>query len=290
MSQLPETTTSSTSRKTKQKTKMKQTILLGAAMLCLHTLANGQTQINKKTNKPDLKTTEKAQAIVIDSAQWRKEYYVVNRDSAYADPRIALKKLVGGNRRFVEGKSIRPRQNMSTIKELEDGQAPFATIVGCSDSRVPNEMIFDQGLGDLFIIRTAGQVSSAASYGSMEFAVAKLKTKLIVVLGHTECGAVAAAVQRPENVPGHIVTLINEIKPAVAKCSHLPGDPVNNAVRQNVIDQVNNLRDLEPILHKKYIDGEILIVGAIYDIHTGKVEFIEETLYNLPRPKITETK
>ncbi len=290
MSQLPETTTSSTSRKTKQKTKMKQTILLGAAMLCLHTLANAQTQINKKTNKPDLKTTENAQAIVIDSAQWRKEYYVVNRDSAYADPRIALKKLVGGNRRFVEGKSIRPRQNMSTIKELEDGQAPFATIVGCSDSRVPNEMIFDQGLGDLFIIRTAGQVSSAASYGSMEFAVAKLKTKLIVVLGHTECGAVAAAVQRPENVPGHIVTLINEIKPAVAKCSHLPGDPVNNAVRQNVIDQVNNLRDLEPILHKKYIDGEILIVGAIYDIHTGKVEFIEETLYNLPRPKITETK
>ena len=290
MSQLPETTTSSTSRKTKQKTKMKQTILLGAAMLYLHTLANGQTQINKKTNKSDFKTAENTKTIVIDSAQWQKEYYVVNRDSAFADPRIALKKLAGGNKRFIEGKSIRPRQDMSTIKELENGQTPFATIVGCSDSRVPNEMIFDQGLGDLFIIRTAGQVSSAASYGSMEFAVAKLKTKLIVVLGHTECGAVAAAVQRPENVPGHIVTLINEIRPAVAKCSHLPGDPVNNAVRQNVIDQVNNLRDLDPILHTKYVDGEILIVGAIYDIHTGKVEFLEETLYNLPRPKAKETK
>jgi carbonic anhydrase len=174
---------------------------------------------------------------------------------------------------------------MNTIKSLENGQEPFAKIVGCSDSRVPNEMIFDQGLGDLFIIRTAGQVSAAASYGSMEFAVLKLKTKLIVVLGHTECGAVAAAVERPEDVPGHIVTLINEIKPAVAKCAHLPGNPVNNAVRQNVVDQVNNLRDLDPILHKKYLNGEILIVGAVYDIHTGKVEFLSETLNNLPQPK-----
>lgn len=227
-----------------------------------------------------------AETLVVDSVKWRKEHYIVNRDSAYADPRIGIKKLMGGNKRFVEGKSVRPRQDAKTIKLLETGQQPFATIVGCSDSRVPNEMIFDQGLGDLFIIRTAGQVSAAASYGSMEFAILKLKTKLLVVLGHTECGAVAAAVARPEDVPGHIVTLINEIKPSVAKCAHMPGDPVNNAVRQNVVDQVNNLRDLEPILHKKYVNGEILIVGAVYDIHTGKVEFLQETLLNLPRPKV----
>ena len=242
-------------------------------------LANPVLSQNKK-KKSKSNTTE-----VIDSAKWKKEHYVIDRDSAYADPRIALKKLMGGNKRFIEGKSIKPRQNTDMIKKLENGQEPFATIVGCSDSRVPNEMIFDQGLGDLFIIRTAGQVSAAASYGSMEFAVLKLKTKLIVVLGHTECGAVAAAVERPENVPGHIVTLINEIKPAVAKCAHLPGNQINNAVRQNVLDQVANLRDLEPILHKKYVDGEILIVGAVYDIHTGKVEFLEETLLNLPQPK-----
>lgn len=228
---------------------------------------------------------DRIKKVEIDSPQWRKEHYIVNRDSAYADPRIGITKLMGGNKRFVEGKTIKPRQDMNTIKSLEKGQQPFATIVGCSDSRVPNEMIFDQGLGDLFIIRTAGQVSAAASYGSMEFAVLKLKTKLIVVLGHTECGAVAAAVERPEDVPGHIVTLINEIKPAVAKCAHLPGNPVNNAVRQNVIDQVTNLRDLDPILHKKYKNGEILIVGAVYDIHTGKVEFLQETLHNLPQLK-----
>lgn len=234
---------------------------------------------SKKTKKESNKRTE------IDSTKWKKEHYIIDRDSAYSDARIGLKKLIGGNKRFVEGKSIKPRQNAETIKKLENGQAPFATIVGCSDSRVPNEVIFDQGLGDLFIIRTAGQVSAAASYGSMEFATLKLNTKLIVVLGHTECGAVAAAVERPDNIPGHIVTLINEIKPAVAKCSHLPGNPVENAVRQNVIDQVNNLRDLEPILHKKYINGEILIVGAVYDIHTGKVEFLKETLQNLPQVK-----
>ena len=255
--------------------------IIVAVILCLfvHSVGFGQTKKKKKT------TAQTTKVAAFDSVAWRKEYHIVNRDSAYADPRVGLQKLMGGNMRFVEGKSIRPRQDAETIKKLELGQKPFATIVGCSDSRVPNEMIFDQGLGDLFIIRTAGQVSAAASYGSMEFAALKLKTKLIVVLGHTECGAVAAAVARPEDVPGHIVTLINEIKPAVAKCSHLPGDPVNNAVRQNVIDQVAELRDLEPILHKKYINGEILIVGAVYDIHTGKVEFLPETLLSLPQLK-----
>ena len=251
-------------------------VILFLVCFCIGTISYSQ---EKKSVK------NRGKKVAVDSMQWSREHYLVDRDSAYADPKIALKKLIGGNKRFVEGKSLKPRQDMVTIKKLESGQAPFATIVGCSDSRVPNEMIFDQGLGDLFIIRTAGQVSAAASYGSMEFATLKLKTKLIVVLGHTECGAVAAAVERPEDVPGHIVTLINEIKPAVAKCAHLPGDPVNNAVRQNVIDQVYNLRDLEPILHKKYLNGEILIVGAVYDIQTGKVEFLQETLLNLPQKK-----
>ena len=249
---------------------MKKSILI---LLMLISSIGIYAQRAKKSNQK--RTT-------MDSVQWKKDHYIVNRDSAYVDPRVAIKKLMGGNKRFVEGKSIKPRQDMETIKKLENGQAPFATIVGCSDSRVPNEMIFDQGIGDLFIIRTAGQVSAAASYGSMEFAVLKLKTKLIVVLGHTECGAVAAAVERPENVPGHIVSLINDIKPAVAKSSHFVGNAVNNAVRQNVIEQVKSLRDLDPILHAQYIKGEILIVGAVYDIHTGKVEFLEETLIENP--------
>ena len=261
---------------------MKNLIFI-ASLLVAFNSATAQDK-KDKVKKPAISA-----AAVVGSKEWKKEHYVVNRDSAYSDPRIAIKKLIGGNRRFLEGKSIRPRQDHETIIKLEKGQQPFATIVGCSDSRVPNEMIFDQGLGDLFIVRTAGQVCAAASYGSIEYATLFLKTKLIVVMGHTECGAVAAAVQRPENPPGHIVTLINEIKPAVAKSSHLPGSAVNNAVRQNVLEQVKTLRDLEPILSRKYEKGEILIVGAVYDIHTGKVEFLEETLANLPRLTVSTT-
>ncbi len=260
---------------------MKTTILIAFIIFTFN--VNAQQKIKNKT-----KTENK---VARDSLKWEKEHYVINRDSAYANPLIGIQKLMEDNKRFVEGKTIKPRQKLDILKKLEKGQQPFATIVGCSDSRVPSELIFDQGFGDLFIIRTAGQVSAAASYGSMEFSVLKLKTKLIVVLGHTECGAVAAAVQRPEDVPGHIVTLINEIKPAVKKVAGLPGNEVNNAVRQNVIDQVNSLRELDPILHKNYVAGNILIVGAVYDIHTGKVDFLEETLLNLPQKqkKITIT-
>ncbi len=253
---------------------MKKLFLL---VVFLFTFFSMNSQIHNKKNK----VTE------VETDQWKIEHYEVNRDSAYSNPRIAITKLIGGNRRFQEGKSIRPRQDYETILKLEKGQQPFATIVGCSDSRVPNEMIFDQGFGDLFIVRTAGQVCAAASYGSIEYATLFLKTKLIVVMGHTECGAVNAALQRPENPPGHIVTLVNEIKPAVAKSSHLPGNRLNNAVRQNVLDQVSALRDLEPVLSRKYEKGEILIVGAVYDIHTGKVEFLEETLLNLPQKPVS---
>ncbi len=243
-----------------------------------------QNSVNAQNAKPGSSVKRNAKP-AIDSAKWRADHYIVNRDAAFTNPRLAINKLMGGNKRFVENKSIRPRQDAETIKKLGSGQKPFAIIVSYSDSRVPNEMVFDQGLGDLFIIRTAGQVSSAASYGSMEYAVIKLYTRLIVVLGHTDCGAVAAAVQRPEDVPGHIVTLINAIKPAVNKVAHMPGDRVNNAVRQNVIDEVNTLRELDPILHKNYLKGELLIVGAVYDIHTGKVDFLKETLQNLPEKK-----
>jgi carbonic anhydrase len=192
-------------------------------------------------------------------------------------PNDALKRLQEGNNRFIEGKSIRPRQDINRIKEVATGQKPFAIVVGCSDSRVPNEIIFDQGLGDLFIVRTAGQVSAAASWGSIEFAEEVLGAKLIVVLGHTKCGAVAAAVNVPE-VPGHIVTLINAIKPAAAKVKGMPGDPVENAIRENVRMEVAQLRELEPVLAKRVREGSVKIVGGVYNLETGKVEWLQDTL------------
>ena len=147
--------------------------------------------------------------------------------------------------------------------------------MGCSDSRVPSEIIFDQGLGDLFIVRTAGQVSSYASFGSVEFANAVLGAKLIVVLGHTQCGAVAAACKLPED-PGHIVSLINAIKPAAKLAKHQHGDEIENAVKINVAMQVEQLKNLEPVLTKSTKDNSTMVVGAVYDLKTGKVEFLPE--------------
>ncbi len=242
-------------------------------------LAIGQQAYSQKRTTAKQKT---AQSKVIDSVQWRKENNIVNRDSAFANPYYGMQKLLGGNSRFQNNKSIFPRQNPELIKRLSDGQLPFATIVGCSDSRVSAEILFDQGFGDLFVCRTAGQVMAEATYGTIEYAYLNLGTKLIVVLGHTGCGAVDAAIKRPEAPPGHIVSLINAIKPAAIKTEKMPGNRLNNAVHQNVINQVNELRQLESVLSRAYEKGQLLIVGAVYDLGTGKVEFLKETLNNLP--------
>lgn len=216
--------------------------------------------------------------------------YFADRDSAYADPYYGLKKLIYGNRRFAENKSIRPRQTDTDLKNNQLGQKPFATIIGCADSRVPNEIIFDQGVGDLFITRTAGQVMAEASFGTIEYATAVLDTRLIVVLGHESCGAVDAAMKLPENPPGHVVTLINAIKPSALKAKDQNlGDKeeLDFAVHSNVVEQVKLLRGLEPLLSRQFDSGKTLIVGAVYNLHSGKVEFIEETITSLPKFKQT---
>lgn len=219
------------------------------------------------------------------------DQYFADRDSAFIDPYYGLKKLFYGNKRFAENKSIRPRQTVSDLRNNELGQKPFATIIGCSDSRVPNEIIFDQGVGDLFITRTAGQVMAQASYGTIEYGTEVLKTRLIVVLGHESCGAVEAAMKLPENPPGHVVTLINAIKPAalMAKAANLGEKATSDlAIKQNVIEQVNLLRGLEPVLSRGVLNGDVIIVGAVYNLHTGAVEFIEETIVSLPKFALAE--
>src|SRR5690606_38281507 len=195
---------------------------------CAQTQPTTNTNITPQQQADNLKKN-------MQNPQWRKDNYIVNRDSAFANPYYAMQKLRGGNQRFQQGRSIHPRQDPGVIKSLSDGQTPFGIIVGCSDSRVSSEALFDQGFGDLFVARTAGQVMAQASYASIEYAYLNLNTKLIVVLGHTHCGAVGAAVKRPESPPGHIVTLINAIKPAALSIEAGGGDLINNAVRQNVI-------------------------------------------------------
>lgn len=188
-------------------------------------------------------------------------------------PDAALQKLMDGNRRYIDQKRTFPDQSRSRILEVAKGQNPFATILGCSDSRVAPEILFDQGLGDLFDIRVAGNFIDNVVLGNMEYAVLELGVPLLVVLGHERCGAVKAALDG-KPVPGHIGSLVRAIKPAVSATKGQPGDAWDNAVRANVKMSVNNLKARSPILAKAIKAGTLKVVGGRYDLDTGTVEII----------------
>lgn len=185
-------------------------------------------------------------------------------------PQDALAKLLEGNRRFVSGKAAGPNRSAARRAETAGGQKPFAIIVSCADSRVPPEILFDQGIGDLFIVRAAGNVVDDVAIGSIEYAVEHLGANLIVVLGHRKCGAVAATVAGGE-APGHIGAIVNKIKPAVAAARDRSGDPLDNAIKANVKLVSQDLGKSEPILRPMAEDGAVKVVGAYYDIENGAV-------------------
>lgn len=182
----------------------------------------------------------------------------------------ARQKLADGNKRYVDAKLSHPDQTAERRTEVAKGQHPFAAIVSCSDSRVPPEVIFDQGLGDLFVIRLAGNILDDAALGSLEYAVEHLGVKHIMVLGHERCGAVDATVKGGE-VPGHIGSLVKAIQPAVDKVRNQPGDLLDNAVRANVTMVVQQLKSSGPILEELTKKGELTIDGARYDLDDGEV-------------------
>jgi carbonic anhydrase len=195
------------------------------------------------------------------------------------DAKEALARLIEGNERFVKGKTrwvpVTPVERI----ELEKGQHPFAAVVGCSDSRVPVELIFDQGLGDLFVIRLAGHVVDPHVEGSLEYAYMQLDTKLIVVLGHEQCGAVTAAMaakEQKDKKPVGVLHLLEHIEPIFANIDKdLPkAEKVHLAVEANVRLSVKNILSYPGHLeaHRR---GEFDVVGAVYDMHTGKVRFLD---------------
>jgi carbonic anhydrase len=187
----------------------------------------------------------------------------------------ALKLLLAGNQRYAHGKlnSVTPEELERRRAELAQGQKPFAVVVCCSDSRVGPEIVFDQELGNIFVVRTAGEVLDAAGIGSIEYAVAHLGSPLVMVLGHEHCGAVAAAVADAKE-PGHIAAIVKAIRPAVKKTRGLKGDAVDNAVRANVQDIAARLRDTGPILAAKVNAAQLKVVGAAISLSTGKVELV----------------
>jgi len=186
-----------------------------------------------------------------------------------------LSELKSGNGRHVAHRYQHPHETLDRMRQLVSGQHPHAEILSCSDSRVPPEIVFDQGLGDLFIVRVAGNVAADSEIGSLEYGAEHLHIPLIVVLGHESCGAVTAAVQGgpPE---GHIATLIDLVKPAVDKTRDMSGDHVANAVRMNVELVVKQLRSSTPILSELVAHGKLRIVGAVYSIQTGSVTWLPE--------------
>ena len=186
----------------------------------------------------------------------------------------ALQKLMEGNACFVSGNSTYPHQSAERRAELLTSQHPIAVVVGCSDSRTSPEIVFDQGLGDIFVIRTAGEVMDNASLGSIEYAVEHLSVPLIVVMGHDSCGAVKAAVDGGE-APGHIANLVEAIKPAVDEARKMgrEGQLLNESININVANVVKELSTVEPIISEYVKDGKLKIVGARYHLDSGAVEF-----------------
>jgi carbonic anhydrase len=189
------------------------------------------------------------------------------------NPNTALQKLIEGNKRFVNGKRQNPNQSHLRLQETAVAQYPFASILGCADSRVPAEIVFDQGLGDLFVVRVAGNVASQTAIGSLEFATAVLGSQLIIVLGHSKCGAVQAAI-KGEPLPGRIGIFVEEIKPSVELVRHKTGDMEKNAIIANAQYQAQQLQQSSTILAGLIKEGKLKIVPARYDLATGKVTLL----------------
>jgi carbonic anhydrase len=188
-------------------------------------------------------------------------------------PDQALQALVAGNTRYVGTKLTHPNQTGERRREVAKRQEPFAVIVGCADSRVPPEIVFDQGLGDLFVIRAAGHMVDDAALGSLEYAVEHLSIPLVMVLGHKRCGAVEAAARGVET-PGRLGFVLQAIKPAVEKVKGQPGDLIENAVRANIEMVVTQLKSAQPVLAGLVKAGRVRIVGARYDLDSGWVDSI----------------
>ncbi len=192
-------------------------------------------------------------------------------------PDKAVEKLVKGNKRYYTGKMTHKNQGKKRRAGTADRQKPFAVVVACSDSRVAPEILFDQGLGDLFVIRTAGNVIDDVALGSIEYAVEHLGVRLIVVLGHKRCGAVKAAVDGGK-AHGHLIAIIKKIRPAVKKAKKEKYQLLDNSIRKNVLNVVNELEKSGPILKKKVAAKEIYIMPAYYDLETGKVTTVKGML------------
>jgi carbonic anhydrase len=186
----------------------------------------------------------------------------------------ALARLMEGNARYARNKERHPDETLAWRRELQAAQHPFAVILSCSDSRVPPELIFDQGLGDLFVIRVAGNIIGDDELASIEYAVQHLHTNLIMVLGHEKCGAVTAAVQG-ETEPGHLKFVVSAIQPSVEEIRDFPGDKLHNCVLANARRVALQIRESEPVLRELVEKRSAKVAAADYTLDSGKVTLLK---------------
>ncbi|MEH2122022.1 carbonic anhydrase [Nostoc sp.] len=187
-------------------------------------------------------------------------------------PDKALQELLDGNERFAKRKRRNPDQSYSRLVEVAKGQKPFASILGCADSRVPSEIVFDQGLGDLFVCRIAGNIATTQQIGSLEFGSLVLGTKVIMVVGHERCGAVQAAIKGAP-VPGNIGSLLEAINPSVESSKGKSGDMVENVCKANILAQIKRLQS-SSVLSELIKAEKLKIVGGYYDLDTGEISLV----------------
>jgi len=192
-------------------------------------------------------------------------------------PAEAMHRLVDGNERFVRQKMAAAHQDASRREALAKGQRPFAIVLGCADSRVPPELVFDQGLGDLFVIRVAGEVAPPEVLGSIDYAVEHLGCRTIIVLGHERCGAVEAALQVPAGTTpeGNLGELIKDILPAIEKIDRKAPDALDAAVKANANAVAQTILSRSKVVAEMAHKGELVVTPARYDLDTGKVDFME---------------
>ncbi|MBW4622755.1 MAG: carbonic anhydrase [Cyanosarcina radialis HA8281-LM2] len=189
------------------------------------------------------------------------------------DPEQALKRLLDGNQRFLQQQLKNPDRSKERLKELAQVQHPFATILSCADSRVAPEILFDEGMGDLFDVRVAGNVVTPEVLGSLEYAVAVLNTPLVMILGHERCGAVTAAIKN-ERISNNVSALVKAIAPAISKVKDKDGDVIEQAVVANVHYQIEQLKQNSVILSERSLEGKLKVIGGRYDLDTGEVTLV----------------
>jgi len=217
-----------------------------------------------------------AAALAFNQVALAKEPKMPPKPQNVLSPDAALDRLMRGNKRYVDG--LTKRHDFAHEREaLTKGQNPFAAVLGCADSRIAAEFCFDTALGDVFVCRVAGNFANEDVVASLEYAVAVLKTPLIMVLGHDACGAVDATIKSVNDgttLPGHLPALVSAIRPAVEAVKNQGGDELANAIRSNVKLNVEKLQKTSPILDKAVGDKSLRVVGGVYRLASGKVDLI----------------